>query len=124
MNGEIDLELYTISMIRLNIIFQKIDADKKINEIITDIEDCVNDLIQLHEYIVQDLSQEEININEYDPFFENGMLVFPEYYKNIENYIKEEENNDLKASLANLACVFIKLIETGNQYFKKRGLIK
>ncbi|MGN0177659.1 MAG: hypothetical protein ACI389_07500 [Methanobrevibacter sp.] len=73
MDGEIDLELYTISMIRLNSIFQKIENNDIVTNIIPDIEDCFNDLNRLYESILNDLSQYEININEYDPFFENGM---------------------------------------------------
>lgn len=44
MDGEIDLELYTISMIRLNSIFQKIEDDEIVTDIISDIDDCFNDL--------------------------------------------------------------------------------
>ncbi len=124
MDGEIDLELYTISMIRLNTIFQKIEDKEIVNEVTSDIEDCVNDLSQLQKDIVADLSQEEININEYDPFFENGMVLFPEYYKTIESYIEKEEDETLKSSLNDLSDIFSKLMETGNQYFKNRGLVK
>ena len=49
MDGEIDLELYTISMIRLNSIFQKIEDDEIVTDIISDIDDCFNDLNQLYE---------------------------------------------------------------------------
>ena len=69
MDGEINLELYTLCMIQINTIFQKIADNNPTDEIIADINNCRNDLKQLHEEIVDDLSKEEININEYDPFF-------------------------------------------------------
>lgn len=124
MDGEIDLELYTISMIRLNSIFQKIEDDEIVTDIISDIDDCFNDLNQLYEDISNDLSQEEININEYDPFFENGMVMFPEYTKSIDEAVENADDENLKAALNNLSGIFIKLINTGNGYFEKRGAFK
>ena len=47
MDGEIDLELYTISMIRLNSIFQKIEDNNIATDIIPDIENCFKSLRQL-----------------------------------------------------------------------------
>lgn len=124
MDGEIDLELYTISMIRLNSIFQKIEDDEIVTDIISDIDDCFNDLNQLYEDTSNDLSQEEININEYDPFFENGMVMFPEYTKSIDEAVENADDENLKAALNNLSGIFIKLINAGNGYFEKRGAFK
>ena len=62
MDGEINLELYTLCMIQINNIFQKIADNNPTDEIIADINNCRNDLKQLHEEIVDDLSKEEINI--------------------------------------------------------------
>ncbi|WP_432645593.1 hypothetical protein [Methanobrevibacter sp.] len=124
MDGEIDLELYTISMIRLNSIFQKIEDNNIATDIIPDIENCFNDLSQLYDNISNDLSQEEININEYDPFFENGMVMFPEYVRNIDETIEKTEDKNLKLALTNLSDIFVKLIKKGNDYFEKRGAFK
>ncbi|MDO5823982.1 hypothetical protein [Methanobrevibacter sp.] len=124
MDGEIDLELYTISLIRLNSIFQKIEDEKIVTDIISDINDCFNDLNQLNEDILNDLSQAEININEYDPFFENGMVMFPEYTKGIDEIIEKIDDENLKAALNTLSDLFVKLIKVGNEYFEKRGALK
>lgn len=124
MDGEIDLELYTISMIRLNTIFQKIEDERNSSEITSNIDDCINELTQLCKDISNDLSQAEININEYDPFFENGMVMFPQYYNAIESYMEKEDDENLKSSLTALSDVFVELIKMGNGYFKKRGMIK
>lgn len=124
MDGEIDLELYTISLIRLNSIFQKIEDEKIVTDIISDINDCFNDLNQLYEDILNDLSQAEININEYDPFFENGMVMFPEYTKGIDEIIEKIDDENLKAALNTLSDLFVKLIKVGNEYFEKRGALK
>ena len=111
-------------MIQINTIFQKIADNNPTDEIIADINNCRNDLKQLHEEIVDDLSKEEININEYDPFFENGMVMFPEYTKNIDQAIQTSNDENLKNSLNDLCDVFVGLIKTGNEYFEKRGAFK
>lgn len=124
MDGEIDLELYTISMIRLNSIFQKIENNDIVTNIIPDIEDCFNDLNRLYESILNDLSQYEININEYDPFFENGMVMFPEYIRNIDETIEKTDDENLKLVLISLSDIFVKLTKKENDYFEKRGAFK
>ncbi|MCQ2971111.1 hypothetical protein SAMN05216439_1850 [Methanobrevibacter gottschalkii] len=124
MDGEIDLELYTISIIRLNSIFQKIEDKKIVTDIISDINDCFNDLNQIYEDILNELSKEEININEYDPFFENGMVMFPEYTKSIDETIGKIDDENLKVALNSLSDLFVKLIKVGNEYFEKRGAFK
>lgn len=124
MDGEIDLELYTISMIRLNSIFQKIENNDIVTNIIPDIEDCFNDLNRLYESILNDLSQDEININEYDPFFENGMVMFPEYIRNIDETIEKTDDENIKLVLISLSDIFVKLTKKGNDYFEKRGAFK
>lgn len=124
MDGEIDLELYTISIIRLNSIFQKIENKKIVIDIISDINDCLNDLNQTYEDILNDLSKKEININEYDSFFENGMMMFPEYAKSIDETIGKIDDKNLKVALNSLSDLFVKLIKMGNKYFEKRGAFK
>ena len=43
MDGEINLELYTLCMIQINTIFQKIADNNPTDEIIADINNCRND---------------------------------------------------------------------------------
>ena len=48
MDGEIDLELYTVSIIRLNNIFQKVENNEDIAEINNDLAKCINDFYKNH----------------------------------------------------------------------------
>ena len=59
-----------------------------------------------------------------DPFFENGMVMFPEYTKSIDEAVENADDENLKAALNNLSGIFIKLINAGNGYFEKRGAFK
>ena len=77
MNGEIDLELYTISIIGLNNALENPENDDSFKEIVENFQ-------ELYEDIINDLNQDEIQFNDYYLFFENGKNVFPE---EIENYI-------------------------------------
>jgi hypothetical protein len=122
MDGEIDLELYTICVIHLNNVFQKIEDNEDIREINSDLTDCINDFNELYKDIVHDLTNDNINCNEYDPFFENGINTFPIYVKDIENYVEKVDNEELKDNLVLLLHIFKKLIKVGHEYFKIRGV--
>lgn len=105
MYGEIDLESYTLSIIRLNTAFDKLKNNDDINEIKTMLNDSYNDLNKLYIDIVEDLNQEEVNVNEYYLFFSNGKQIFPQYIeilKNIENYELEDEVSSLINVFENL----------------------
>ncbi|WP_042694035.1 hypothetical protein [Methanobrevibacter oralis] len=90
MYGEIDLELYTISMIRLNTAFKKLDDGEADENILSMISDSSTDFEALLNDIVNDLNQEEINYNEYDPFFENISQLFPSYIIKLNEYLKND----------------------------------
>ena len=101
MNGELDLELYTISIIRLNTAFQKLDEPDTISLF----NQSADDLQNLYEDILNDLNQDEVNFGEYYPFFENGKQTFPQYIEvlgSIENQNLEEPVNRLMNIFNNL----------------------
>ena len=79
MYGEIDLESYTISIIRLNTAFQKLENSDSIQEIKALLEESLEDLEKLYKDTVDDLNNDEVNINEYYMFFQNGRQTFPQY---------------------------------------------
>lgn len=94
MNGELDLELYTISIIRLNTALQKLDEPDTISLF----NQSAEDLQRLYEDILDDLNQDEVNFGEYYPFFENGKQTFPQYIEvlgSIENENFTEPINKL-----------------------------
>ena len=118
MDGEIDLELYTLAIIRLNNALEKLDISN-ISEIKNMFEESSKDLQQLYEDTVGDLNQNEINLNEYYLFFENGKQTFPQYI-NILKDIKQPELEDSVNSLINVFTNFNKISEA----FPKNEMIK
>ena len=98
MNGEIDLELYTISLIRLNTAFQKLDD---VCEALALLNESTDDLERFYNDAVNDLNQEEVNFGEYYPFFENGKQTFPQYIKAL-GKIENEEFNEVVDKLINI----------------------
>ena len=102
MYGEIDLESYTISIIRINSALSKLESDEDISEIKELFDDSFNDLDKLYKDIVDDLNQEEVNLNEYYLFFHNGRQTFPQYLEVLGNI----DNSELEDCLGNLVNVF------------------
>lgn len=102
MDGEIDLETYTLSIIRLNSAFEKLENDEPIADIRNMLEDSYNDLNKLYHDIVNDLNQDEVNLNEYYMFFENGKQVFPQFI----DALRSIENSELDESVNALLKVF------------------
>ena len=102
MYGEIDLESYTISIIRINSALSKLESDEDISEIKELFDDSFNDLDKLYKDIVDDLNQEEVNLNEYYLFFQNGRQTFPQYIEVLGNI----DNSELEDCLDNLVNVF------------------
>ena len=98
MNGELDLELYTLSIIRLNTAFQKLND----NEAIELLNQSADDLQTLYEDILNDLNQEEVNFGEYYPFFENGKQTFPQYIE----VLGSIENENLAEPIDKLINIF------------------
>lgn len=102
MDGELDLELYTIAIIRLNTAFQKLDDNGIDSEIIEMFEKSAGDLKTLYADIIDDLNQEEVNFAEYYPFFRNGKETFPLYLE----ILKSIEYEGLSGSLEIMINVF------------------
>ena len=102
MYGEIDLESYTISIIRLNTAFQKLEDNADVLEIRSLLEESYEDLQRLYLDIVDDLNQEEVNLNEYYLFFANGKQAFPQYIE----ALKSIDNEELESSVNSLLNVF------------------
>lgn len=116
MNGEIDLELYTLSLIRLNTALQKLENGDDASEMFGE---SAKDLKEFYLDVVNDLNQEEVNFGEYRSFFENGKRSFPQYINVLKGY-KSSENNDLQSSLDSLINTFTNLNRIA-EAFKDRG---
>lgn len=119
MDGEIDLELYTLSIIRLNSALEKLENDESIDEIKIMFNDSFNDLNRLYKDIVEDLNQEEVNLNEYYLFFQNGKQVFPQYIEALGSV----ENRELEEVITSLMNVFNNLNKIADA-FPKNEMIK
>lgn len=102
MYGEIDLESYTISLIRINTALSKLEDDDNISQVRGLFNESFNDLDKLYRDIVDDLNQEEVNLNEYHLFFQNGRQTFPDYIEVLGNI----DNEELEECLDNLINVF------------------
>ncbi|WP_407413876.1 hypothetical protein [Methanobrevibacter sp.] len=98
MNGELDLELYTISLVRLNTAFQKLNEPEAIELF----NQSADDLQTLYEDVLNDLNQDEVNFGEYYPFFENGKRTFPQYIE----VLGSIENDNLTEPINKLITIF------------------
>ena len=101
MNGELDLELYTISIIGLNNALNKLNNSQMNDEIKEMFKESCNNFQELYDDIVNDLNQDEIQFNDYYMFFQNGKQMFPQYIENLKS-IENEEINDYINSLINI----------------------
>ena len=112
MYGEIDLESYTISIIRLNTAFQKLEDKDDVLEIKNLFEESYNDLQKLYLDIVDDLNQDEVNLNEYYLFFANGKQTFPQYIE----VLKGIDNDELESAVNSLLNVFENLNKIAGEF--------
>ena len=112
MYGEIDLESYTISIIRLNTAFQKLEDNADVLEIRSLFEESYEDLQKLYLDIVDDLNQDEVNLNEYYLFFANGKQAFPQYIE----ALKSINNDELESSVNSLLNVFENLNKIAKEF--------
>ena len=112
MYGEIDLESYTISIIRLNTAFQKLEDNADVLEIRSLFEESYKDLQKLYLDIVDDLNQDEVNLNEYYLFFANGKQAFPQYI----DALKSIDNEELESSVNSLLNVFENLNKIAKEF--------
>ena len=113
MNGEFNLELYTIAMTRLNNGFGKIgniiqdnasalnmeneddERDKKFSKMtagvkraLPDFTTALKEFKELYADIQSDLNQKEIRLDDYEPFFKHVVETFPKSSKDLEEGIK------------------------------------
>ena len=137
MTNEIDLELYTIAITRLNNGFQNIgqiiqknaqqlqnnnpEAIKILTEEIENttpsFKNSAKDFKKIYLDIVDGLNQKEVNYNEYEPFFNYINQIFPQYQENLIKSIDNLKNigiNNSKLDLAimNLDNVISEIINT------------
>ena len=112
MYGEIDLESYTISIIRLNTAFQKLEDNADVLEIRSLFEESYEDLQKLYLDIVDDLNQDEVNLNEYYLFFANGKQTFPQYIE----VLKGIDNDELESAVNSLLNVFENLNKIAGEF--------
>ena len=112
MYGEIDLESYTISIIRLNTAFQKLEDNADVLEIRSLFEESYEDLQKIYLDIVDDLNQDEVNLNEYYLFFANGKQAFPQYI----DALKSINNDELESSVKSLLNVFENLNKIAKEF--------
>ena len=112
MYGEIDLESYTISIIRLNTAFQKLEDNADVLEIRSLFEESYEDLQKLYLDIVDDLNHDEVNLNEYYLFFANGKQAFPQYI----DALKSIDNEELESSVNSLLNVFENLNKIAKEF--------
>ena len=112
MYGEIDLESYTISIIRLNTAFQKLEDNAEVLEIKNLFEESYNDLQKIYLDIADDLNQDEVNLNEYYLFFANGKQAFPQYI----DALKSIDNEELESSVNSLLNVFENLNKIAKEF--------
>ncbi len=113
MNSELNLELYTIAMTRLNNGFAKIgeilqdNADTlnstenneekkeifdkmavKVKRTMPDFKTSAQEFKDFLKELQDDLNQEEINLNEFEPFFTHVEETFPKYDKELNEAMK------------------------------------
>ena len=120
MNGEIDLELYTISIIRLNNALENLENTPITDETKEMFKTSCNDLNELYTDIVSDLNNEEIQFSEYYLFFENGKQMFPHYIKTLESI----ENTEIKDEINSLINIFNNLSKIAEAFPSQQDLIK
>ncbi|MDO5848718.1 MAG: hypothetical protein Q4P18_04225 [Methanobrevibacter sp.] len=113
MNGEFDIELYTIAMTRLNNGFAKVgdiiqenaavlnsenedeEREKKLDKMavsikrtLPDFKNACKEFKDLYADIESDLNSKEINLNDYEPFFKHVQETFPQSSIDLEKGIK------------------------------------
>lgn len=99
---EIDLESYTIAIVKLNAAFSKLENSGYSDEIGTLIDESIDEFETLYENIRNDLNHNRINFDEYLHFFEYGLFVFPRYIEDL----KTVDNKELENQVSRLIRVF------------------
>ena len=112
MNGELDLELYTISIIALNNALENPKRDS--------FEEITANFQELYDDIINDLNLEEIQFNDYYLFFENGKNVFPQYIETL----KEIKNEEIADCLDSLLGIFENLNKIAGAFPSQKDMIE
>lgn len=120
MNGEIDLELYTISIIRLNNALEKLETSQNNDDIKEMFKESCRDFEELYKDIISDLNGEEIQFNDYYLFFENGKQVFPQYI----DALKKIENEEIEEYIDSLINVFANLNKISKSFPSQQDMVK
>jgi hypothetical protein len=123
MDYEIDLELYTFTIVNMNSSFEKLEQDDFDAEGIELLNESIENLKKLYQTTLISLSLTEINYGEYDYFLFTVFTSFPRYIKNIEEYNLTVINNKLKLLLIELIELLENFVKISEDYFKKRGAI-
>lgn len=112
MYGEIDLETYTVAIIRLNTAFEKIE-NSKLDDAKALLYESYKELEKLYRETIDDLNQDEVNLNEYYLFFQNGKQTFPQYIE-VLGSIENEELQEVVSLLLNVFSNLNKISEGFN----------
>ena len=102
MDYEIDLELYTLTIVTMNSAFAKLEQDEFDDDAIRLLNESLENFNELYQSCLIDLSLAEINYGEYDYFLQNVFMAFPKYVESIESYNQTVINNQLKVLLNEL----------------------
>lgn len=114
MYSEVDLELFAISIIRLNSAFEKLDNNEPIEEVKILIDESIEDFQKLYDDLDYDLKNNEISYNEYYLFLQYSSHILPRYIEDIEKI----ENDELEDNLNNLIEIFDKLNRLAISFYK------
>ena len=119
MYGEIDMELFTHTILELNNSFQKLnDGNFDVKE---SLDSSYKNLKSLYDSLNEILNADEINANEVELFCSYSLNMFPEYKSQLTNL--ENLDDDLNESVINLIEIFDKLCEIAADYFKNRKVM-
>lgn len=119
MNGEIDLELFTVTILELNNSFQKLnDGNFDVKE---SLDSCYENLKTVYNSLNEILNADEINANEVELFCSYSLNMFPEYKSQLTELDNLDDN--LNESVINLIEIFDKLCKIAKDYFKNRKVM-
>lgn len=114
MNGEIDLELFTLAILEMNNAFSKLDENN--SDVKHSLDSSHENLKKLSDSLKEITNSEEINDTEVEPFFTFAINTFPGYKNQLANL--ENLDDDLNESVINLIEVFDELYRISDDYFK------
>lgn len=121
---EIDLELYTISIIQMNSALEKLAEDEFDAEYNGLLRQSIDNFAEIYRSSLIDLSLTEIDYGEYDHFFIYIKSTFPGYASKINEYRLPVKNEELKSNLENLVKIMEDFLKIADIYFKKRGFTR